>query len=330
MTMRSILAMGLAMTVTASVCLGQGGVRPGPGPVPRPGPVGGPIQPPKATPTPTPTPADEAFTGTYRFVSLKDTTLTVSPLTGDNTMTITKLAADIAKTLGNANAGDVLDIQGVKSKDKGIVIHTVNIYTPKLGEGDPFVFVFTGQTQQTVGKETFTVVNVKKYFQTSTFAVPNARDAAGKPAPLPRMMTVLEGLKAGDLVEIAAESSGKPPMMSLIKPYGTVKRMTFSKLLRLKMDPATSQPVAVAPSETAPMTGVEVMDGDTAATFVIDPKATFAPTLASQLLNFKDGQAVIVRSMKDDRGSWLLGIKLSPQQNAAKPDPNKTAAKDGA
>ncbi|MFB3891412.1 MAG: hypothetical protein ACE15C_05240 [Phycisphaerae bacterium] len=338
MATRSALVIGLGLMVAASICDAQSRtppgpvgppIRPGPGPVgppikPGPGPVSPPIvvnppntgnQPPRATPTPKPD--IEPFTGTYRFVSLKDGTLSIMPLNNNNTLNIPKLTDDLSKSLSAAKEGDVLDLQGTRSS-KGIVLTAASVYTPQLGEEDDYVYVYGDQTQQVIGKDSFTVVNVKKYFRSSTFAVPNVKGADGKPIPQAAMMQVVSGLKAGDLVEILAEPNGKPPLMTAIRPYGQGKRVTFNKVVRMKIDPATGQQSPAAPKEAAQLTGVEVRDGDSTSTFVIDPKARFALALSSRLAAFKEGQTLIIHTLKDDKGTWLVGAKLAPKQDPPK------------
>ena len=307
------IVIGLALAFAASQCWAQVGI-PGPvGPPIGPGGPGGGIKLPKGVPTPSPTPtpkpAEEAFTGTYKFVSLTDTTLVGTPLAGSTGGTFSKLAAGVAASLSAAKSGDIVILQGVKARD-GVTIQSTTVYTPKLGEDDAFAYVFVGKGQQTVGKETFTVVNVTKFTQPFAFAVPNV-NTSGKPAPLPAMLKAIDALAAGSLVEINADAGGKPPLLRSIRPYGDVRLVKFSKVFQVSSG-AGSRPSDPGQTGHHSAAGIQVLDGETPLTFVIDPDSRSAASLSDKVLQFKEGQNVIVRSTKTDHGVWLVDVRLGP------------------
>jgi len=177
-------------------------------------------------------------------------------------------------------------------------------------------------SQQTIGKDNFTIVNVKKYFQAFTFQVPNVKGADNKPAPLPAMMDNISAFKPGDLLEIEADSSLKPPRLRSIQPYGDVKRMRFSAIVH---GSDASQPASAPASRPSDAAGLKaIADDDATSTFTIDPASKTAHVVAGKLSTFKAGQYILIRmKTADDGGTVLADVRLSPRQT---PPPSSAPA----
>ncbi|RPI62786.1 MAG: hypothetical protein EHM48_03555 [Planctomycetaceae bacterium] len=313
------LSVAMVVLFVASICMAQGvGIprtsrppsNPRPAPSsPRSGNTGQPNQP------ATPKPVDDTFSGIYRFDSFAKGTLTVKSVPAGTTVTFTGVSDALAKSFSTAAIGDILNLQGKKTNN-GVALATAAVYAPKPGEDDPRAYVFVSKGQATIGNESFTTVNVKKYFDTVVFAIPNTFGAGNKRVPDAAMLKMVNALVAGELVEIDGPSTGNPRVAHMMRSYGNVTVAKFSKAIR-QTNSAATQPTA--PSATGKVVGMTVINSDQPTSFNIDPASRFASILADKILRFKEGQVVIIRTTKDASDSWIIDVRSSPVQELPKP-----------
>jgi hypothetical protein len=274
---------------------------------------------PKATPTPTPAP-DQGLSGVFKFAQVKQdsawgkTFLVVlgTPAMGGNATDMIVPNKDVssaklnpndqmADLLKNAKQGDYLDVTADKFQGRWM-LRSLKTYDLKPGEDEQNVFIFASKTDQKVGQETFSAINVTKFGQQYKMLVPNKKNTDGKVGPSEDMVKAIDAFTSGDAVEILGDKVGANLMIRSIKLYELPKKYIFSKIAKQKVDDKE-------------LTGVEVKDGETPVVLLVNPKDANASTLLRKLLDFKADQPVIIRSTKD---GWIVDIKAGPK-DAPKP-----------
>lgn len=280
----------------------------------------------------TPTSGVAPITAVFKFVALRQGVVAAQPVllisatpAGGGVVTelaipnkdpkVRKLDPDpaIQTTARAAKAGDLFEV--VYAPDQGAkMIQTIRPYD-RPAEDLPSVFQFGQVVPQKIGVVEFTGVAVTKFLQPQTLLVPNVKSEDGKTQTDPAIMKQLESVKAGDLVEVQVEKSDATQWIKSIRTYQPPRPVEFVK--------ATHQKVG-----DKDVRAMEVKDGATALVLLIDPESKDAAMLTGRAGTYSPGQALMVRTTKDDRGEWLLTVLLAPTQPKATPvpTPQPTAA----
>ena len=193
----------------------------------------------------------------------------------------------IMSVLQNANPGDCLLVNciGVSTR---LQARQVQPYELKPGEDQPNVYLYVDKEQEKIGDVFRKNVTVSRLGETFTMVVPTVD---GQPSS--EIMQVIDGATANEtLLEIISAKVGANATIKTVKVYEPPKEFVFVKVAAQK-----------------DLTAIEVKDGDKTQTIAINPKAGNSAVLLKKIKDFKADQAVMVRSTKDDDGTWLLDIK---------------------
>lgn len=201
----------------------------------------------------------------------------------------------IATLVKAAKAGDIMEATWADFKGKNMLSALKN-YDLKPGEDEPNVYVFAKSSTVKNGKDEIPAVEVTKLGKDSTFTVPMPKGADGKPAADPDITKVIAGLKKGDSVEIIpAPGGGNTPAIKTIKAYEPPKKGEFVELGKQTVGQTEYQTVELKDSTTK----------------ILIPPAD-ATNLLAKLKPIKAGTTISCKVRTDDKGTWLVDVKLAP------------------
>ena len=200
-------------------------------------------------------------------------------------------------TLQNARPGDyiLLSLTGDLGKS---VVTAASPYDMKPGEDEPNVYFYVDKGQEKVGNDFRKTVTVSRFAENSTFYVPLVD---GTPNAL--MMQVIDAATTDTMLEIKA-APGKIREITSIKVFEPPRPMTFVQMTTQRK-----------------MQAVQVKDGDKTLTIPIRPKAGDTLSLTKKAQDLKPDQAIMVRTVTDDDGTWLADIKTQAKDSTTKPGP---------
>jgi hypothetical protein len=210
----------------------------------------------------------------------------------------------VTDALKDVKPGDYFDVTTTKDS-QGTWVATIKSYTLTPGEDEPGVFLFSAKDEQKVGPDTFTSITVTKLKQTFTMLVPNKKGADGKPAPDEAIMKVITAAKVGDTLEIAGAKMGANTMIKTIAPWVAPRKVEFVKLT----------PKAKADDNAS----IDVTDSGNTQTISINAKGPDAATLMKKVSAIKAGQAIMIRTTTDDKGTWLTDVRPAPKEDTPAP-----------
>ncbi len=193
----------------------------------------------------------------------------------------------IMSVLDNAKPGDCLRLVvfGIGARSR---VRQAQPYDLKPGEDEPNVYFFVDKSQEKVGDVFRKTVTVSRFGENIGMIVPTVD---GEPSA--EIMQVIEGATANEtMLEITTVKSGANLTIKTAKVFEPPRELVFVKVTTQK-----------------DLTAVEVKDGEKSQTIAINPKAANSAALLKKIKDFKAGQAVLVRSTKDDDGTWLVDIK---------------------
>lgn len=101
----------------------------------------------------------------------------------------------------------------------GAVMSAIVPYTLKPGEEEANAFIFAQTYDRREGKQTYTMVDVRKFEQPLTLMIPNHKDKNGDMSADPEMAATVGALKEGDVILVDAVNTQPKPSIKHIELY---------------------------------------------------------------------------------------------------------------
>jgi len=211
---------------------------------------------------------------------------------------------DLLKTL---KKGDLLEVTYQRGTSENQFIR-MDRYHLQPGEEDPDAWVFVKVEEETAGRETITVVTVRKLDQRARIIVPVRRTEDGRMAADDALVLKLAGIKMGELVEVDARTAGGKAYLEGIWRFSPPVRGEFIKLIEEPGDPPT------------PM-GLQISTGGETQTFLLPvvqrgDKKIPDPRLATAAAGLKAGDEVEVKTRSaggQEVAARITRLKAAPQ-----------------
>lgn len=268
---------------------------------------------------------DNNYRGVFKFNAVKQgvvggkpvMSVQVAKIEGGNAVEMFVPANDSAgaidtEAIKSAGVGDLLEIVCTKTNSPALV--GLKKYDINWGEDEPGVFVFSKKDETTSGKDPAVTITVTKFLQPFVLKVPGKRASDGKLVLDPVMMKTIDAVKAGQLVEVQADSVSGQYVLKHIEVFEPYRSVEFVRVVKDK----------VGKDELA---GIEVKEAGTdgktnAVRYYLDPADDDFAANAKKITTYGLGSSVLIQTASGDKGNWLLGIRtasLTPDS-----DPSKT------
>lgn len=222
----------------------------------------------------------------------------------------------VAEAVRDCKRGDTLKIEIDDSKPKPYV-REAEKYKLKPGEQDPRNYVFESNYPAKDGRTNYTAVVLSRYDEPRTVAVAQKRDKDGNMASDPAILSLLEQLKAGEIVEADIRDGGRTATLTSLERYAPPQNGKFVKLTEQEVDGQKATAVELT-SEGKPVT-VVVPGKLQGKRWVGDPKLT------SAVKKLKADADVVYRAREADGKLWLKDIEPAPKQEKAEPAEERRA-----
>ncbi len=202
--------------------------------------------------------------------------------------------------------GDLLDLKTAVGAGHINQVAKIERYKTRPGEDEPGVFVF----EKLTGGPDHPVVTLSKYRISQTLPLMLNKGANDKIDP--EQQKVAEALKTGESVEVEVGTLGGQPVIKSLVPYVAPQRGTFVKMTEAVVGEAKLPAIEVTPEKAANSVAL-VISGTANAAGKIVPN----PELLKLAKTLKPGQAILFKTTKDDRATWLRQVRLIPADGPA-------------
>jgi hypothetical protein len=215
-----------------------------------------------------------------------------------------QFVVDLVKGL---KPGDLMKIKTFNSaRENTIIINQIERYKSAPGEDEPGVFLFQSANPDSVV--------LAKFLVTQNVPLATKKDADGKMVPDADLKKIIDGLKAGQAVDILVVTVDGKPTLNAIAPYAPPLRGKFIKLTETQVGVVKLPAVEIEGEKSAMLT--LVIQSQAAAGGKLAP----LPELLKQIKALKAGQPILFKTRKDDQATWLTQVR--PDQAVAPAKPN--------
>lgn len=149
--------------------------------------------------------------------------------------------ASLVKQVKELREGDLVQIRTKVVEFHGtynMIMHIEPYHAPAGEADDPSAFVYKGQKAEKAGGREHLVLTLSKLGTEYQALVPTVRGEDGKPQPDPQIVSRLEGINPGDLVEVqAGQLRGKAIRLTDLYRYRPPFNATFVSLAKADSPP---------------------------------------------------------------------------------------------
>jgi hypothetical protein len=203
--------------------------------------------------------------------------------------------------------GDIIKLTyAVDDKDKWLKLVRIEPYPMQPGMELPNAYIFHEMYDHTDEQKTHTLVDVKRFDDLLTFAIPVKKDASGAMVADPDLVATIGKIKDGQVVLIDSSGGSPHPMIHGIEVYNAPRTGTIKEIkpADLNGNKTTEADIEVDGSTVTVLVPGKMVDGKH---WVVDSK------ILGLLHHFKAGATVTFRTVDDGGTTLLRDIKAAPK-----------------